>query len=235
MKIRFSPLSLTNDPYEYKKRTIGLTFPGDMSNEDLVRALQMADEFNKDGVKVGCFVAESQDNWKEGKGIRKSRMWAQYGNNQSGIAFVFDQKLLLEECKNHVTSQWAIAKKRVKYHSVITNYIPNPCWADLKENFKNSDSGFLEKILFQNAKSYWYTKHKDWKDENEYRIMMFTKNPQFEYINIAPSLEAIVLGDKVVRTMSAMMSKYFNDKKFDIYQLFYKSSCGDYELNEIRV
>lgn len=231
MKLRFGPLSLTNDPYEYKKRGEGLIASNEMSEEDTARMMSVIINFNNGGVKVGCFVAESQNNWKEGKGIRKSRMWAQYGNNHSGIAFVFDQKSLLEECKTHVINRWAIFNDKVEYPPYNRNKT-NPCWANLTENSINSSSDMIEEHLFQNAKSYWYKKDKDWEDEQEYRIMMFTKNPQFEYINIAPSLEAVILGDKAEETM---MSKYFNGKRFEIYRLDYNSRSSYFELNEIHV
>ena len=231
MKLRFGPLSSTNDPYEYKKRGEGLIASNEMSEKDTARMMSVIINFNNGGVKVGCFVAESQNNWKVGKGIRKSRMWAQYGSNHSGIAFVFDQESLLGECKTHVTNQWAIFNDKVEYPPYNRNKT-NPCWANLTENSINSSSGMIEEHLFQNAKSYWYKKDKDWEDEQEYRIMMFTKNPEFEYINIAPSLEAVILGDRADETM---MSKYFNDKRFEIYRLDYNSRSSYFELKELHV
>lgn len=231
MRIRFNPLALTNDPYEYKKNTPNVGADKELSDENLEIFFKAENNIINQGIKVGCFVSESNNNWKDGAGIRKPRMWAQYGENHSGLAFVLDKNKFINECKKHKKTKWGMASQKVKYifPKTLNNTSINPSTFHL-ENGKNINLEEIEKKLFQNAKSYWFNKHKDWKAENEFRIMVYSKSQDSLNVDISSSLEGIILGDKVGKSLKPMLKYYYRSKGFDIFHLKYSSSLKDYEL-----
>lgn len=79
-------------------------------------------------------------------------------------------------------------------------------------------------------KNHWYKKHQDWEGEDEYRIILYTETPQFEFINISSSLVAIVLGDRAGEKTRNMMSDFFKNSGVEVRQLIYSASKNGYEL-----
>ena len=158
-------------------------------------------------------------------------MWAQYGDDHSGVAFVLDKNRFVNECKKHKKTKWGIANKKVKYLSLnrISETPPNPS-AFHQKNGRNYSAEEIEKIIFNNAKSRWFSKHGDWKAENEFRIMVYSKSPDFLNVDISSSLEGIILGDKVGKSLKPMLEYYYKSKSFDVFHLKYNSSLKDYEL-----
>ena len=229
MKLRFGPISSTKDPHEYKKRTVG--FSADIrsirGNKNLTESVLSYIEKAKGRIKIGSFVGELNHDWKEGKGIRKPRMWAQYGGSQAGMAFVFDKNLFIEECRKRVVDKWAVHGGKVSYPKNSDLYSSSPSMVSFKDTEDINELSIAKKI-FENAKKHWYKKPQDWRDEDEFRITIYTKSPQFEFINIASSLEAIVLGDKAGKAILKMLSNYFNNQGVEIYKMDYDSHYNKY-------
>ncbi len=101
MKLRFGPISSTNDPKEYKDMADVFILKNmrDKANKSLqVNGINNTKKA-KEKIKISSFVDENDLDWKKGKGIRKPRMWAQYSGNHSGMALAFNKMSLLEECK----------------------------------------------------------------------------------------------------------------------------------------
>lgn len=62
MSIRLSPLLSTNDPYEYKKNLAYTDRDEQLTNEKLETFFKAENDVIKQGIKVGCFVAEKNAN-----------------------------------------------------------------------------------------------------------------------------------------------------------------------------
>lgn len=234
MKLRFGPISTTNDPYEYKKRTVGFAMDtrSFIGNKNPTKQVLSYIEKAKERIKIGSFVGEPNHDWKEGRGIRKPRMWAQYGGSQAGMAFVFDKDSFVKECRKRVVDKWAVHGRKVSYapNSRLQSNSPSMVSFNATEEINEIS---IAKKLFENAKKHWYKKHQDWRDEDEYRITIYTKAIQFEFINITSSLEAIVLGDKAGKTTLKMLSNYFNNQSVEICKIDYDSHFNKYNCHSL--
>lgn len=234
MKLRFGSISSTNDPHEYKEQAEGIsmdirTFIVNKVNKNAQGNAKSNMKKAKKRIKIGCFVDEPVQNWKKGKGIKKPRMWAQYGGNHTGMAFVFDKDLFVEKCKENIVDNWAVHGNNVEYDldselsPISTPMISFNVTEEITETL-------IAKKVFEKAKNHWYKKDQDWQDENEYRIIIYTEAPQFEFIDISSSLEAIVLGDKAGETTRDMMRDFFKNKGVEVCKLNYSTSQNGYEL-----
>ena len=232
MKLRFGVLSTTNDPHEYKKRVgptgidVRAVFNGG------INMLSKAHSYRKEAhkkIKIGCFVDEPHKDWKEGEGYIKPRMWAQYGGNHAGMIFVFNKEKFINECKKNIDNSWAVYGNILEYDLDYKQPICNQSEISLALNEEINETSMAKKE-FDNAKKNYYKKHKDWKDENEYRIIIYTDGILYEYIDISSSLEAIVLGDKVGVKTKDMISDFFKNNGVEVRRLNYSTSQNGYEL-----
>jgi hypothetical protein len=228
MKLRFGVLSTTNDPHEYKKQVgptgidVRAIFSGGLG------ILNEAHSYRKEAfkkIKIGCFVDEPVKDWKEGESFIKPRMWAQYGGNHAGMAFVFNKNEFVNKCKGNTDKTWAVYGNEIRYDLDNNQSQNSQSKISLALN-EGIDETSMAKKEFDNAKNYFYKKHKDWKDENEFRIIIYTETLQFEFIDISTSLEAIVLGDKVGQKTLDMMKVSFKNKGVDVYKLSYSTKDG---------
>jgi hypothetical protein len=230
-ELRFGPLSSTNDPHEYKKRARALSMDirsllvNKDSRKNALPNMKKAEE----RIKIGCFVDEPVQDWRKGKGIKKPRMWAQYGGNHTGMAFVFDKDLFVEKCKENVVDNWAVHGNNVEYdlNSELSPISTPTISFNVTEEITET---LIAKKVFEKAKNHLYKKHHDWQDENEYRIIIYTETHQFEFINISSSLEAVVLGDRAGETTRDMMMNSFKNKGVEVCKLIYSTSQNGYKL-----
>lgn len=105
-KIRFSALSKTNDPAEYKTPSAYPVFDKVICSDHYDQALATRDVVKEEfkicwekNVKLACFSAAADNNtpcWQ------KPRMWAQYGNNHHGVCLLFDRQRLDDIAKQNL-------------------------------------------------------------------------------------------------------------------------------------
>lgn len=153
MKLRFGPISSTNDPHEYKERAVGFNTDIDsyIENEDLLKDALSDIEKAKERIKIGCFVGEPDLDWKKGEGIIKPRMWAQYGGNHTGMAFVLDKNLFVEKCKERAVDSWAAHGDDVKYVPASSISCNSPSMVSFNGTEKINEA-LIAKKIFDNAK-----------------------------------------------------------------------------------
>ena len=116
-------------------------------------------------IKIGCFVGEPVQDWRKGEGIKKPRMWAQYGGNHAGMAFVFDKDLLVEECKKTVAGNWAVYDHSVGYDHDSEPSSSTPTTHLTLEEASNET--LIAKKVLEKAESIMYDKERNWQDEGE--------------------------------------------------------------------
>ena len=121
-------------------------------------------------------------------------MWAQYGHSQAGVCLVFDKHRI----DSLFLSQYALAKGK---YSEPVEYDDHPAEGvraatmsinDL-ENYGIEEA--VNKHIQANWKELFFLKSLDWRDEMEYRYVVFTGNLEDEFLVLADSLIGIVLGD----------------------------------------
>ena len=99
-------------------------------------------------------ISFATDSQKE-EGYKSSMMWGQYAHNENGVCIEFDSDRL--------------AKIKGAFYGKVryTYSIPN---IDFVEDAV-LDENYLHRYFRKNRKMVFFTKHKHWEHENEYRIV----------------------------------------------------------------
>lgn len=209
--LKLSNLTNTNDPLEF------VDFSGFASslpigkNDDFERILcelRISSERRRNFVRMLCFCKDlfcTSDEWKDEKnqdfadnllfkGWARSRMWAQYADNHSGVCLVFDKDEFKKCFDSLANNDIEILKdKKIKY----TNYIAK---LESAMSPKGIQCDYSDFYLESDRKDFLFYKCEDYRDENEYRFCLINralKSPdEAMFVNYGVSLKAVILGQR---------------------------------------
>lgn len=160
-----------------------ITFPGD---EDYVKYKNAVQKFRQ--------ISLTSDN-KYSRGFDKPIMWGHYANKGRGVCLVLDKQVLIQEATKH-----GDIHGRVIYSNKYDESI----------DFAMSDP---DSELPRKAKLIFFRKTKDWKVEQEYRIIRRCLNKGDEFLSIRDSLKAIIMcyGSNIDEEGSVYGSKEYHE------------------------
>lgn len=154
-QLRFSEAKNLNDIFE-KQKTFSLS--GDIIHcEEQVTLMNAIDKFKK--ILYGILreykqISFSLDTKRE-KGYLSPMMWGQYAHNENGVCIEIDYDKL--------TIPRNVFRSKVKYTYELKRL-------DFSENiFLSGD--YVDQYIHQNRGNIFFTKHKHWQHENEYRMV----------------------------------------------------------------
>ncbi len=236
-KLRFSMISRANDTIESKPK---IEFPYDDSDSDIEEKISTVKDhiqnINKYHIALLCFSKDapksknnagkekSQTSIDEnqyytdlsGRGFALPRMWAQYAEDNCGVCLMFNREKLLSEVNKQLSGFFIEAmdvtyKKNfecVKLDKELFDSIYLQLSQDKSILVMNSflkDKANRDFVIYN-----YFTKSMDWKNENEFRILMcFDKsaNAKFYYLNhIFDFLEGIIIGENTSETDENLIS-----------------------------
>jgi len=121
------------------------------------------------------------------------RMWAQYGDNHRGVCLIFNKKKLIKQIQEQTQHLYYYKCKKVTYKDFIKkdmffyqNFNEFEKSNKIKENICNEINSLSDLIYF--------TKDIDWRDEREYRILLWNKpeNDNFNNVFVKISNESLI-------------------------------------------
>lgn len=193
-KIMLNQLKNTNDPREYKNWGVTATGGSDDMNP-LWQALEFVNSNRQTKTKVLCLTMdELVNNHRVGlfrRGFARSRMWAQYGGENTGVCLIFDKSGL------EAAVEKAAAKKDECYFESVA-YSDQQGEITLGfdaigESQEEINRG-IDQYIQANYKAQFFTKSLDWRDEVEYRMMVYNNVAEPIFASITDNLECVVLG-----------------------------------------
>jgi len=120
-------------------------------------------------------------------------MWAQYGEGHSGVCFAFDREELDRKMHEELGGKGQIYSGSVDYtENELELYDVLSLDADLIAS--DGIDTAIEKHIDLHYKKLFLQKDADWRDENEYRWIVKTRDMSPEYVSIENSIRAIFLG-----------------------------------------
>lgn len=224
LELRFNKFLDSNDPREYKDSRIGPRYNVIIYDDDRMKKIQENIIQSKlEQYKVICFCINPQSKKSDRYGWRKPRMWAQYSVNHNGVCLVFSKSKLANQLNK------SFKKKNIFYGNVgYTDFCyPKFKQYQLIDKRKLSiltDEEYIEYHIRKHKSELYFLKDIDFKDENEFRIILKDNSPEYQYINILSSLIGIILGDKTPKVYIDLFQSlreqiqtqhdniYFNDK-----------------------
>lgn len=205
--LQFGNYSGTNDPKESKnwEFDLGTNEERDLGKYKMTELSEWLSSELKNKTKLACFSMDAegltgnhmQEIFK--RGFCKPRMWAQYSDNHSGVCLVFHHEKLKKIIENELHDDNLIISGPVKYSNrKIIRDLNNP---DDQQYTINVD--YLEKVgreafVEAHLKTYYqrlfFEKMTDWRDESEWRYVVFTQTEDKLYLNFQDSLAGIMFG-----------------------------------------
>lgn len=215
-QLKFGLYRETNDPYEYKLRDIILTI-WSPTHEPLVHKSMALFTTTIHNTPFLSFCDNST-------GYKKPRMWSQYGQDHKGICLVFSKESLMTTIKNELSKNYFIYDENINYKEIDCEPL----------KIDNNDLAANEIVMNHIKKDYkniFFQKHLDYKDENEFRIVLIQKdtNPSSQslLVDISNSLKLIILGDKfpkedlpTIKDLSTKLNIGFKELSWEHNQYF---------------
>ena len=231
-KIRFSSLSDMNDPYEYKIVSSGLPPDGsmDISPEIASEAMFMLRDTILNKSKILSVVRSKEKNIEDDYQwvFTKPRLWAQYAEAQYGVCLIFSLNAFLEEIKRsypkltvyHNYVEYDLARGKKSSKTYLRNY----------DTSRNSDENIRTHIETE-QKDIFFRKYEDFRDENEYRIVLIdwedNKNRDI-YIDIQEIIRGVIIGERFHKVYEeAIKDLVINKLNANLYRIFYLTSYVD--------
>jgi hypothetical protein len=216
-RFRLSLLKDTNDPSEYKFRLldmIGWSLPPEA--EGLHKeAHPIIDRIIRKESRIMSFCSNAapeiildtgetiEDTTVNRIGWNKSRMWAQYGENHRGICLVFSKKAIGTEFAN---IRERLIAKNIQYKTKPG--ISRPAYTlNGNQLVEDGVEDYSYNHVIQHAKTLFFMKHIDYRDESEYRVVVFDPDHKYEYININESIRGVIAGDRTHKVYFPLIRK----------------------------
>jgi len=215
--IRLGKLGLTNDPKETKARSIQvLSDVADRAHKDINKIAKYAEKVTKDEWRVFCLTKSLPPIAEKTRkdiylnfflpGYNRPRMWAQYGENHSGVCLIFNGKQLSERFEKLKDKRHAIFHGSVSYENYDITPSKSLDFSDVKST---NPLSAIRRHYLDYYEYYFLSKHPDWRDETEYRWLVHssTNNKKDEFINIEGALTAVLVGEDFPSVYSSTLSE----------------------------
>jgi len=234
-KLKPSLLKDTNDPREYKFKLFSIVSDGlgyDKLTKFLTETNPIIDRILRFESKVLCFCSNKkptlilnddnrvEDEYTCSKGWNKSRMWSQYGENHRGICLVFSKEGLEKELKTK-------RPQIVNYKSGYVQYSQKDIMAWEATTFdgnrlnKDGAEDYSIKHIMENSEELFYRKHIDYRDEAEYRTVVFGPHRTLDYLDISSSIKGVIAGDRTPEAYFPLIKQLCGELQIESRRLFW--------------
>lgn len=212
-KLLLNNIIYTNDPRENKSFMFSAVYND--GNHDIEKRNKYVSDYLRKDCKVLCFSDDNEDKYW---GYSYSRMWALYGDNHHGICLGINRTEFINENQEILSNGYL---QKINYDS--TALVEN---SDLKrvDYIRLNEIGEKDYLRNEFRKTHiqylFFTKNKEWKSEEEIRLIYFSDRTDEEFCTIQNSLKRIYVG--VDFEDSKMQSLIDLCPDIDLYKLEFK-------------
>lgn len=232
-RLIFSKGIKTNDPREYNPLDLSPNLEGDYNDEEFRKEWYAAEKSvrkNLNRYKYACFCLNDLNTTQQSRlyGYDLLRMWAQYGENFYGVCIAFSASFIQSRLKEQGIINHA---KRIKYdRNLLYN---DRALLDVNANdfmYKDKDQ-WAKKYIQNNLNQLFFSKHVDFQDENEFRIVLYDPEEVFKNLDISGGIKAVILGDRTEPVYHKLVKGFCKEVKAECKQL--KWSMGSFQLMDV--
>ena len=194
----------TNDPKESKAWEFGLTT---FEERDLgaYQHSKLSSWFShelKERARLACFAKDrlplTGNHMTDilSRGYARPRMWAQYAEKHTGVCLVFLRNQLIACAKSTMGSEWLMhgdvhyKNRGILDRNARPEYMLN---VDLYESL--GPKAYVRSHIQTNSRSLFFEKLEDWRDENEWRIVVIADSAKPLLLSIETALVGVLHGD----------------------------------------
>ncbi len=244
MQLKFSLRSVADDPYEsfnfYNRISLKFQSDSSMDKETLKeRSREISIRINKIIKSQTYCLYFCMNNIKadmnnghyvnEHFGFAKPRMWSQFGRKHTGVCLVFLKSKLVDDFNKDFDNVFFKHSDDTIYSMFKDFLIDMPTITEVTEILEKDVESYL-KYYFQKNIGFYFKKHIDYQDEDEYKFMIMKneddKNDVF--LNINKSLVGIIISDKCPEAYHEILKK-----KAEVNNIFFRRIHWDYYGNRL--
>jgi Protein of unknown function (DUF2971) len=236
----------TNDPKEYRdwNFSIGTNSSRDLRKYSMDSLSRWLSNELKRTAKLACFATDTGplkggfvdlDIYK--RGFSKPRMWAQYGNRHQGVCLVFDRALLDQRIRETSPAKAQVIAGKVIYADaplLPTFGAPNPHQINVDVLEDLGAEAYVALHLKTYGHHMFFEKSQDWRDEGEFRWVVFTTADSDLFVEFDDALVGIMFGDstseKTVQDIMDMTEKL----KLTYMGLKWRNSAPSFDMANLR-
>lgn len=234
-QLRLGPFSSTSDPFEYNEIFVGVGIGATSPTEDEHKsrighaaAKRLTEEFASYRFLAFCCSNDQPGNFDQ-LGMLKPRMWSQYGANHTGVCLVFSKRKILQTLESLGHRPHSKRLNYVNFSSGFWSYpaidVPDGTSLSEDELFRSHRDGYKDK--------YFFSKHLDYRDEEEFRIIVSMPGEDFLYFDFQDSLQAIVVSDRTGKYQKEQSVRYATEFGVPLLSLgWYFRSPSIFHLRE---
>lgn len=208
-QIKLSSLKGTNDPYETKQGWLnereslpttgwesGVYENDNFNSREFARKHSELQNIIRTQIKILCVTENTDKHYL--RNYLRPRMWAQYGGNHKGFCLLFNRRKLCSQIKKRDQFYYDTDAFPVDYDKWHCQFSPTSSVElghDKVDEYLADAELFFQDLRSMNIMYYLKRKHPDWRDEKEYRWVVFSKSAADDFfVEYGDALEAIVLG-----------------------------------------
>jgi hypothetical protein len=204
--VRLSPYESTNDPQESRQKLPSLSMSdGDDAHDGFGAIWKDADWWLRRYVKVACFTEDYElpDNALDADALRgwaHPSLWAHYGGRHGGVCLRFDRTKLVEQFRSQLCSRGQCFHGSVEYPIQRVSALPSES-LDVEQVREFGTDAVVSRYIEKHHRELFFTKHHDWANEREFRLILNEPSVLPAYLKIEDCLTAVLLGDQFPLTM----------------------------------
>lgn len=244
----------TNDPKESKEweYPIGLEFGDsrfDSSAEEFNRAdffeyfdkvHEEANRVRKNEWKVLCVTQHNleleigQDASPENPfmyGYARSRMWAQYSGNHTGVCLWLKGKEIDVVIRKQFGDYCKVVMGSIDYINEVPEYITDNIPIDFERDQDISIG--VRKSFVKYYKEFFLRKSTDWETEHEFRWLVHNENDSPLYIPIESVLEGVIVGADFNEVYEPSLIELCKDLSVPVGRIYWKNGRPKVGLTSI--
>lgn len=237
--LRFNNLRNVNDPRESKNWPFKIfCFYEQNSTKFNKELLEELHNYVMNHILISCFATlDNYDDWNEVN--HDMRMWSQYAENHTGVCIIFNKNKLENAINQHLNDDMNLLQKEIDYiphinlkkqilkntdpfgHPFLNPECTDPYMINLERLLKLGIPSYMELHINYFYKELFFTKKECWRDEREYRYLIYTKeNKEFVDIPIENCIDAIILGNDFPLDYYNQLFDFSDQLDFKIYRIY---------------
>lgn len=245
-----SNYSNTNDPKESKSWVfdLGSNENRDIGKYDRIETSNWLSTELKSRAKLACFSMDraplTGNHLKDvhNRGFCKPRMWTQYTvdpkdtEGRLGVCLVFDRQKFIAQVKSQFGLNSTVIAGPVQYrdrHLVRGlddhEYMIN---VDVLESL--GKTAYVNMHMRRHYGPLFFEKMLDWRDEAEWRVVVFSNSEQLQYLRLEDSLVGIMFGENTGEAMTQLIMELTQSWNIEYMGLSWKNSTPWYDYNTFR-
>lgn len=196
--LRLGSLSGVNDPKESKFRDFTFYARGAKSIANFKSSLfdEVCGDLASNTYALCCGVSGEDHNGRE-DGALHPHMWANYAGRHTGVCLVLDKGLLHEGVVSAAAGNQIFCGE-VKYHDLDElGSLSAPAYSLYLEDWCKDREGYFDFHVNNYSERLFFLKHRDWRDENEYRWIVRSRAGSQFFVDISKALVKVVVGHEI--------------------------------------